>query len=321
MGDFLRRHSYIVVWISALIITGAIAILILQLNSIVLTPPAPPSVPLPANQTQPSPETPQASAIPPAPMVSLTIEKSPTGNSFVVQWQNLPDGTVALNIYRGKTGTDQSTWALWKTLSLSGKDLSSGSASINIGKADGSGYSFYTEAIQGGGPSNGTSTPAWISPPIIPIVTTSTPLQSPSNPTPSSTPPTPSSTNQNTPPSPTSTPQNNSSTPTGTPYYNPQIQISAYGSGQSGNFWVQPLDQKIQIGWQDIPAQATSIVVVRSTNQNGPWSQLLSQQNPGTSGSIQVVDNTVGQPNYYEMNAIAGTSTIATYGPVYLSGN
>jgi hypothetical protein len=100
------------------------------------------------------------------------------------------------------------------------------------------------------------------------------------------------------------------------------VQIEGYSPAQSNNFWVQHVDQKIQIGWQNLPPDTTSIVILRSANQDGPWVEVLSQENPGVNGaySIQVVDDTLGSPYYYEMNAVVGSTTVATYGPIYLSG-
>ncbi len=46
---------------------------------------------------------------------------------------------------------------------------------------------------------------------------------------------------------------------------------------------------------------------------------VFTQANPGVAAySIQIADDTLGQPYYYEMQAFAESSTIATYGPVYL---
>jgi hypothetical protein len=323
MRDFLSRHSYIIIWVLALIIIGSIAILIIKLNgtttgtgtaAVVIKPPRP---------------RPQPPAPPPAPVVSITIQKSKSGNSFVVQWENLPNGTIALEIFRGKTGTDPSTWSLWKTITLTPDELASGKVVIDIGSANEAGYSFYEEAVNGS-PDNGSSTsPLWTSSPIIPIVTTSTPPDLPPNNPPQQPPnnPTPSSTNPIIPPDnastsiPTSTSENPPQTPTGTPYYNPQVQISSYGSPQSGNFWVQHVDNKIQIGWQNLPAGTNSFTVSRSADQNGPWDTVITQINPNITGpdSIQVVDDTLGQPYYYQMTAQNGNETIATYGPVYLA--
>ncbi len=276
---------------------------------------------------------PSAAPVAPAPpSVTLTIVKSPKGNTLVVQWANLPEDTVALDIFRSTKG--KNNWSLWKSITLSGNQFSGGNAQFDIGNATFSNYSFYVEATgNGGNGGNGGQNAInplgqnilWISSSTEPTVTTSTLPSEPENngPQPSSTIPS-ENTPTSSPPSQTPPSDNTSSTPppppSGTPYYNPQIQISGYGAGQAGSFWVQHIDQKIEIGWQNLPPQTTSIVVLRGANDDGPWLEVLNQENPGPSGSysIQIVDNTLNHPYYYEMQALAGSSVIATYGPAYL---
>ena len=103
------------------------------------------------------------------------------------------------------------------------------------------------------------------------------------------------------------------------PYYNPQVQISGYGTAP-GSFWVEHVNQSIEIGWQDLPINIDTITVARSASSTGPWSTIIIQHNPGATGSysLQLVDNSVQDSYYYEMTAFQGTTTIATYGPVYL---
>lgn len=313
MGDFLSRHSYLVVWISALITVGAIAILILQLNAIIPETIHPPvsSAPIVHIVQTPLP-----------PKITLTILKSKKDNTLIIQWQNLPHDTTSLKIFRGRTGTDQSTWELWKTIGVPPGELANGSTEIDLGSSS-SGYSYYVEAVTGNGSGNGTSTGnenvLWTSGTTEPPVATSTPPNNPPPPpTPSSTPPNASSSGGNGSSSASGNPPG--PTPTGTPYYSPEIQISSYGSSHDQSFWVEHVDQKIRIGWQNLPPQTTSVAVVRSSNQDGPWTTILTQENPDTSGasSIQVVDNTFGAPFYYEMNALVDSTVIETYGPVYL---
>ncbi len=110
-------------------------------------------------------------------------------------------------------------------------------------------------------------------------------------------------------------------TPSGIPYYNPQGGISGYGQPQSGNFWVQHTDNKIDIGWQNPPAGTTKFIVSRSQNQNGPWSAVLTQQNPPSGGpySIKILDHTLYEPYYYKMDVYGAQNNItATYGPEHL---
>jgi hypothetical protein len=332
MKEFLARHSYLIIWISALIIVGSAATLIVQLNGVMtgsLYHPAPPML---------AGQNPQAPTAPQPPAVTLTIVKSPTGNSLVVQWQNLPSNTKALNIFRGTTNAT-STWSLWKTIDISAGDLANGNATINLGSSLLDGYSFYAEAVSDNGNASGTqggggnSNILWTSSSTVPIVTTSTPPATP----PSAPPQNPTSTAENPqspPTTPTSSPTSSnpvsgtnptsptSSAPTGNPYYNPEIQISGYGNAP-GNFWVEHVNQSIEIGWQNLPENINAIVVARSASSTGPWSTIIRQQNPGTAGSysLQIVDDTLNDPYYYEMTAFNGTTTIATYGPAYLAGN
>ena len=335
MGEFLRRHSYIIIWISALGIIGAAAVLIFDLNQYY---PSTPVFPNPAAPYYAS----SGSSAPAQPSVTFMIEIAKSGNSLIVNWQNLPMSTAQLNIFRGKTGTPQNTWSLWKTISISPDSLYSGQAIIGLGTDDESGYSFYAEATNGSN-DNGGGSPLWTSSSNTPSETTSTPpapgnpgnqeqdQPPPENQDASSSPQNQNQDqNQNQNNEPSSSPQqanndtsNTPQTPSGTPYYSPEIQISGYGSNPSGTFWVQHVDQKIQIGWQNISAQATDLVVVRAQDQTGPWSTVITQHDPNTTGpnSLQIVDNTVSIPYYYEMNVLAGTTTVATYGPLYLAGN
>ncbi len=200
----------------------------------------------------------------------------------------------------------------------------------------------FVSGVTGG---NGESTVLWTSGITLPGVTTST-VGLPPPPAPNLPPPppnqngngTPSSTNPGT-PNPTSTPPappaststggNPTSTPiggvppntpSGTPYYNPQVQIVAYAASGSPIFWVQHKNQGIEIGWQNIPPETDTIVILRSNSADGPWIAFMTQQNlPTDNYSIQLVDSSLSKPYYYQMQAIAGSSTVAFYGPDYLA--
>jgi hypothetical protein len=324
MKSFLSKYSFLVIWILVIIIVGALFILVVQ-----------PSLHFGSTQTL-SPSVASATptpVVPATPSVTLTIQKSKAGNTLLVQWQNLPANTTALDIFRGLKNST-SGWSLWQTLILTPGELTNGNALIALGKATLDGYSFYVEAVIGNG--NGTNggqgsgsnpTVLWTSSVSEPTVTTSTPTGTPG----STTPPEGTPTSSTPLPQPSSTPPASSSsapttnppaTPSGTPVYNPQVQIQSYGSPQTDNFWVEHIDQKIEIGWQNLPPETDSVVVLRSDSEYGPWVVVLSQQNSGvnTAYSIQLVDNTLGAPYYYEMNAVSESTTIATYGPVYLVG-
>lgn len=330
MKAFLSKYLYIVIWIVAILAVGGLFAYVVQAN-LRLVGNGPTTATSTPTVTVPAPPPP-----PPAPSVTLTLEKSKNGNSLLVQWANLPAGTTALHIFRGRTNST-STWSLWETLSISSDELQGGSANLDLGNANG--YSFYVEAVGSNGDDTGnsTSTILWESNPGAPETPSSTPPQASStdngggsgqnnSSTPTST---PTSTDQNPTPPPenptssASSTSNNSSTPTGTPYYNPEVQLETYGSAQTGTFWVQHGNgnQSIDIGWQNLPSSTDSIIVFRSADQNGPWNQLLQENNPGTNGSysLGLVDGTLNDPYYYELTAYQGTSTLATYGPDYLA--
>ncbi len=324
MKNFLSKYVYIFIWIGAIVGIGLLFVFVIHENSNL--------APLPTTRTGILPTAPPP---PPAPSVSLHIQKSKNGNVLLVEWQNLPDNTVALNIYRGTRDKPTSTWALFKHIIITSDNLASGNFLLNIGQSTLANYSFYVQAISNssgngtstssGGQANGDST----------VVFTSSILQvtpvPPPPPPPSTTPPqttqnnsnstgnqNPATQNNNGNSSSTNSSSSTSQTPNGVPYYNPQIQISGYQSTQSDSFFVQHIDQKIQIGWRNIPAETTDVIVSRSPNQDGPWTVVLTQENPGATGSLQIVDNTLDTPYYYHMDAKNGSSTLAAYGPVYL---
>jgi hypothetical protein len=313
MRAFLAKHQYLVVWILGLIIVGSLAVLVLKLNGSFL----PTGVALPQPGGGPAVPTPT-----PAPSVALTLGTSGKTNTLTITWQNLPGGTTALDIFRGK-GNNTSTYTLWQTLAVSSGN---GSANFTLGAAD-QGYNYYVQAEGGGGSGgeNSTSTQVlWSSDPTTPSTPTPTPAATPaSTPTPAGATPTPSPTpgnnNQSPTPSPTGTPGNSNTTTTTYTYYNPQVQGIGYGTA-NGSFWVEHVSQSIEIGWQDLPANANTIIISRSQSDSGPWNQMLAEQNPAENGSssITLVDGTLDEPYYYEMTALDGSTTLGTYGPIYL---
>jgi hypothetical protein len=246
MREFLKKHSYLIVWVSALIIVGAIAELIVKLNGITLP------LPGPGNGTAPASGVPAATPRPPlpapAPRMTIALQRSKTGNTLWIQWSYLPNGTIRLDILRGRTGTDPQTWPVWKTVTVPIEELLNGTLQIDLGPATENGYSFQIEAIgqgsqgngTGNGPTNGTSTPQmpilWMSSSTEPMVTTSPPPGAPPatpgngtgngtvpvNGEPTTTTPSPSSTSNETPPpaapaqSPSSSPPVTQSSPSST---------------------------------------------------------------------------------------------------------
>ena len=290
MRSFLSKHQYLVIWISGLVIIGALTVLVIQLNGSFL--------PTISSLSQPIPAPPAGMPAPiPAPSVTLTIQKIGKQNSLMIQWQNLPNGTTKLYIFRGK-GTSTSTWALWKTLTLGQGQLTDGNTQFNLAPGD-LGYEYYVQAVSGGGGGqNSTSSEVlWESGAGVP---------GPSD-------------NGNGGGNGNSGGGGNGSGTSGNPYYNPQIQVTGYGTA-NGDFWAQHVNQSIEIGWQNLPPDTDTIIVTRSQSENGPWNQILAQQNPSLSGSysLQLVDGTLNEPYYYEMIAQDGTTILGTYGPVYL---
>lgn len=287
-------------------------------------------------------QSPPAPAVPLPPSVTLSIRLARSGNTLIVDWQNLPGNTIFLNILRRLKNNSTSPWVLWKQIAISKDELSSGSANFDIGSQTFSNYSFSVQTVgnisnQAGYTTGETIT--WTSPPTTPTVApTSTPsttggqtnsTSTTSNPSTTSTATSTTNSTSTTSSSTASTTTNNGGTatnttpyaaPSGTPYYNPQIQLSGYGASQVGNFWVQHVDQKIQVGWQNLPAETTAITVLRSSNQGGAWGTILAQSgiDPVGPSTIQLVDDSLSGTFYYELNAKNGSSIIATYGPISL---
>jgi len=303
--------------------------------------------PVVANPTPPGP--------PPPPEISLTIRKLKTGNSLIVQWTNLPEDTAALDLFCSALlkPTTSSTWTLWKEILLSSGELAAGNREVALGVW----YqrcSFYvvqaigkdrvgklgigaTTTLEFSGNLNGLNqngeSALWTSGITQPSVTTSTaglppgppPPPPPSRPATSTNPSNPStSTPSPNPPAsstPTGTPvYNPPPTPSGTPYYNPQVQVIAYAASGSPIFWVQHANQGIEIGWQNLPPKTDTIVILRSQTDDGPWEPFMTQKNlPTNNYSLQIIDGNANVPYYYEMQASAGTSTIAIFGPDFLA--
>lgn len=338
MRSFLSKHQYLIIWISGLLIIGSLTVFVIQLNELsVSTTPAPAQLPA----------TPAAQApnVTPVPAIALAISKSGTKSTLTVQWRNLPQGTTELYIFRRK---EAGTWKLWQTIMLSLDQRSSGNASLKLGPND-AGYEYYVQAVGDGGGNNASTTILWESSSTTPDSgegsggggagepgngggsTSSTQGigGGESGGSSSST----GGTENGGPGSDSGGGEGggggggggsgsgggNSSSTSGNPYYNPQIQVTGYGTA-NGSFWVDHANQSIEIGWQDLPAVVDSIIVARSQDKTGPWNQILAQKNPSPSGSysLQLVDGSLGDPYYYEMTAFTGTTTVGIYGPIYL---
>lgn len=284
-------------------------------------------------------------APPPPPSVNYSVVTSRSGNSFQINWCNLPENTVALDILR-KLKSGETPWELWKQIKIEDGSPSCASASFNIGYYTFAAYTFNIEAVGNITGTAGNITGqkiTWSSGPGTAPVTASTTSAISSNTNTSGTNTantnTSSSTQTNTnsststatatsspasgnttTASTTSSSGTSSATPSGTPYYNPQIQLNGYGLPPQGNFWVEYVNGKIEIGWQDLPTSTNSIAILRGASDSGPWTTILAQSdiNPTGPSTIQIVDNTLDQTSYYELEAESGSNIVASYGPVSL---
>ena len=256
--------------------------------------------------------------------------------TLVVTWDHLPEGTARLNVFRSLIGKND--WVKWKTIditSASGNVTLTGTTNENL-----NGYQYYVQAVSivtttnastTGGSSGSTTTEI-----VLWTSTTAPPQEYPTSTVPTSNPGSGGSQSSSTGETGGSTP---TSTPPGTPssipssttsgpdtpssssqviYYTPNGQISGTTNPQSEPFWVSHVNKNIEIGWQNIPSEATLAIVYRSSSSNGPWNELLRQNNPLSSYSIRLVDDTLHQAHYYKLEARNASETLATYGPVFL---
>lgn len=105
-------------------------------------------------------------------------------------------------------------------------------------------------------------------------------------------------------------------------YYTPSGQVAGTSSIPTITFWVQHVNEKIEIGWQNIPSSTTKLIISRSKTETSGYEQLFIQQDPITAGNdfIRLEDNTIHVSYYYKMEARTNTSLINTYGPTFLPG-
>jgi hypothetical protein len=277
-------------------------------------------------QKTPIPSSPSnASAVPPAPIpkptpsIAIFVQKTKNGIRLTVQWEHLPDGTVKIEIFR--TTNPNSPGVLIDTFMIASSSLAGGSASFDLTGKKQDGYYYGTAAGDDG-------LPLFKSTPTTPVNVSSTPASQPapssnsgngaSEPPPSSPSSSPQTQNGNAPP------ENNTSGGTDTStvtYYTPQGDISGTASTTATeNFLVQHVDQKIQIGWQNLPIDTDLIVVSRSASDDGPWVAVLTQNNPVVDApySVQIVDDTLGDAYYYKMDGYGDNGATSTYGPILL---
>lgn len=279
-----------------------------------------PAADTPSPSLSPTPEDPNL------PKVTFEVK----GKSILlVKWRNLSEDIAYLTIYRKKiTG---GAWANWKKINLE-KGETTGSRELQIEKGD----DIYNYSFSAGG-SNSSGQTVWTSPAVQAVPYTEPPPPPPptqaSPPPPEGTPPPAGSGGSSTspqasppppapapPPSPTPSPPSASPPPEG--YTGP---ISYYPSGaavaasSTDNFWVLHVNQRIEVGWQNIPPNANQAVVYRSSNSGSPWNFLMQQNPPSDPYFIRLVDDTLNDPYYYKLDLLQNGQLVTTYGPVLLT--
>ena len=237
--------------------------------------------------------------------------------TLLLFWENLPKGTETINIYRADAESGE--WGLWRSISISGT-----SGGVEIGIEGPGSFAYYFEAKNEGGESTWVSKNAPIESARTGDDTTAGAGDDSDNdithPTDSIPPPSPPADDtDNTPP-----PIDNDTLPPPPPsdeegaYYTPDGQLVSPNPIDLGDFWVQHVNKRIEIGWKNLLAGTDSIVVDRSKTQSGGYSQFLEITNPLPADSLHLVDNTINEAYYYKMTALGGTSILDVFGPEFL---
>ena len=237
--------------------------------------------------------------------------------TLILIWENLPEGTATIDIYRADEGTGE--WGLWRSIPVSS---TSGGVEIGIEGPGSFEYYFETKNEQGGS--------TWVS---------ENAPQGSSGGGESGDEPTSDSGSDNndsgdTPPlSSSPADDNNDTSPPSSPlsdedqdeppeeegaYYTPEGEVVSSSSIDLGDFWVQHVNRRIEIGWKNLPAGTDKIVLDRSKTETGDYDQFLEITSPLSSDSIHLVDNTIHENYYYKMRALDGTSILEHYGPEFL---
>lgn len=250
------------------------------------------------------------------PMITIGAQKKGNLLHLTVQWNDLPNGTVKINIFYSAAKNE--AYALVGSIPVVSSTTGGGRGYLDITNGNEAGY-YYGTASDDDGTSLWTSPPA---PPadIVPTTTPSSPATSPSSPSSASAPSSSSSnqdsdntTNENPPSG-----NNNGTTVAGA--QEPDADDGTPAPVQ--NFLVQHFDKKIQISWRVLPADAFRVVVSRAASDDGPWTAVLTETDVATGEpySIEIVDDTLGDPYYYKMDVYdEDSSTVATYGPILLA--
>jgi hypothetical protein len=338
----MARNWYLIIGFSIILI-ATVALIVAAVfvlsndTSFSLFAPEPPPKPAPAPPIR----------LQPAPEINIYKGGDAKKPTLIIVWKNLPGDTAKINIFR--TGACAiSDWEIWKIINVFGLQAGAVEIALKLSEAR-CDFSYRTETASQGGKTSWSSNPLlpedvlppdFAMPTSTPATVTDPPPPQPPN-APSTSPPsgTPSSTPQpgessSTPsstalsPQPTSTPSSTpsspsptSSTPEQNTYYTPQSTVSGYENPQSGQFWVQHVNQNIECGWQNLPSGTTAIVILRSAQPSGPWGSLIEQGNPDVVGPsvIRLVDDTLNTSQYYLLEAKSGGTVLQTFGPVLLA--
>lgn len=88
----------------------------------------------------------------------------------------------------------------------------------------------------------------------------------------------------------------------------------------TATFWVGYVNQYLEVRWQNLPASTDAIVVARSQNASGTFSELITILSPELTGprSVYVVDSAFNLPYYYKLDARASGTLLQEFGPVFL---
>lgn len=245
------------------------------------------------------------------------------GKTLILSWQNLPTGTSRIDVFRAKLACE--SWSKWKTTEV--KDPNQGSVEIKANENISSNC-FYFKAVSESGAQLWSSTPqsqiAYLNggstsqtgesnggqnQQTSQSTSTSTSNQTQGQTSTSTATQTTSTATQT-----TSTTAQPTSTPTQSTSTVPDIV-------HTENFWVEHVNERIEIGWQNMSSGTQKIAVSRSTTENGPWIKLFEQQGPFENKPyvIRLLDETIDSPRYYKLEALSSSgATLQTFGPLLL---
>jgi len=267
-------------------------------------------------------QTPNAS-----PEINIYIKDK---NSLLIVCKNLPTNTAKVKVYRSKTGQN-----VWTEIPI--KDLfplCTKEAVAVTGTDDASLYEYYSEALSDSGESlwQSSKVPAQTGSPTGGQNSGASNNPGANQNNPNGAPPN----GPNTPPSGSPNPGTINSTSTAPPPSNPppggtignppppnpnNPNVNVIPPVHTEPFWVEHVNQQIEIGWQNLSANSVQAIVYRSNSQSGPWSILLKQNliNPSDVYVIRLVDNALNSSFYYKLITYDANGAITqTYDSVLL---